>query len=92
MAAFLDDYVDYHFGAEERLMASHGYPELARHKELHAHFRREFTRLKSTLGHAPMPTMLAVQLNHLLVAWFTDHICNQDRKFAEFIDDSAAVP
>ena len=37
--AFMQDYVIIHFNDEERFQAEIGYPELERHKEIHARFR-----------------------------------------------------
>jgi hemerythrin len=91
VAAFLEDYVEFHFSAEERLMASHSYPALKDHKEQHQYFRDEFAGLKASLHRAPAGAAVALQLNQLLVKWFTDHISTEDRDFAEYLEDQGAA-
>lgn len=87
VATFLEEYVEFHFSAEERLMATQGYPALTEHQGQHQYFRDEFARLKDALQRAPAGTAIALQLNQLLVTWFTEHISTEDREFAEYLED-----
>lgn len=72
----LGNYVEYHFSAEEKVMAKHGYSGLPKHKELHATFmasandlRRRFSSGQQGLG-SDVLTMLK--------DWLVNHIQRED--------------
>ncbi len=81
---FLIAYTKYHFGAEEKLMADSGYPDLAAHRGIHAEFIRTLERLEEEYREEGSTKILAGSLNTLLSNWLVGHIETVDRKFAAF--------
>jgi len=81
---FLEHYVVYHFGAEERLMARAGYPLLVMHKRLHAGLLAELALWKPRLG-TGTALWLTLELQRRLTDWLQNHIGHDDRRLAEFL-------
>lgn len=89
MVTFLGDYVVTHFGAEERLMQQHAYPDFQAHKRAHEAFVHDFGRLRADLERmGPSPTM-AVALNQRVCAWLMDHIGRTDRALGSFLSQKS---
>lgn len=74
-------YARFHFEAEERLLAEHGYPELGRHREAHRGFLAEVERLS---GAEPTKANACQALGFLL-SWLVGHIQSVDGRFAPFL-------
>jgi hemerythrin len=85
LMAFLEEYVETHFRAEERLMFTHGYPERLAHAAQHAGFVETFLGLKSALARGGPSTALAVGVNHAVCGWLRAHIGRSDREFGAFL-------
>jgi len=82
---YLAQHVARHFGAEERAQAAIGYSGLEAHRKGHADFAhrfREFKKRFEAAGQARQ-TEVVKEIHHFLLQWFTTHIMNQDRAFAE---------
>jgi hemerythrin-like metal-binding protein len=82
----LDHLVQYtvvHFAHEERLMAEHGYPALAHHREKHAALTRQVLAFQTEYdaGRAAM----SVQLLQFLRTWLEHHIRTDDQAYAPFL-------
>jgi hemerythrin len=71
---FLGQYVSTHFKAEEKLMASRGYPELVRHQLLHEVAKGANSRL-------------GLQLNTMVGGWLVNHVGTEDAKIATFLGE-----
>jgi hemerythrin len=84
LVSFLEQYVLVHFKAEEKLMATRGYPELTRHQLLHQEFIREFNDIRDKLAKAPS-TALGLRMNNLMSGWLVKHIGSEDTKLAAFL-------
>ncbi len=87
---FLDDYIIFHFGEEERLMQEYGYPGYEQHKKHHEQFKKNFEALKKELpklegGKKPGSYDLSIETNHVVVDWILDHIAKVDRRLGEFL-------
>lgn len=80
---FLTDYTVQHFAMEEGLMASNGYPQAPRHKELHKDLVTQASDLlkKVESGQA----MVSIQVMSFLEGWLTEHIMGEDFRLAEFL-------
>jgi hemerythrin-like metal-binding protein len=89
LVGFLEQYVLVHFKAEEKLMASRGYPELTRHQLLHQEFIREFNDIRDKLAKAPS-TSLGLRMNALMGGWLVKHIGAEDTKVAAFLGNDGA--
>jgi len=87
---FLEDYIAFHFGEEEKYMAEFGYPGYEAHKAQHEKFKENFTELKKELpklegGAKPGSYDLSVETNQVVVDWILDHIAKVDKRLGEFL-------
>ena len=86
---FLDDFVSVHFITEERYMRLHNYTGILVHRLEHEKFAgtvAEFKRKALDLdARGEALSFLAVEVEHRLEKWLTDHIRAMDRKMADFI-------
>ncbi len=80
----LADYTQRHFSAEEALMASKNYPDLAKHRAMHvelikqvAEFADRFEKRESTLS---------LHLMNFLRDWLTTHIQKEDQKYGAYLN------
>lgn len=89
---FLDDYIVFHFGEEEKLMQKYEYPEYSGHRAQHEKFIKDFARLKKELpklegGKKPGSYDLSMETNQVVVDWILEHIAGTDRKLGEFLKE-----
>ena len=89
---FLEDYVVFHFGEEEKYMQQFGYPGYQAHKAEHEKFIANFNELKKELpklegGRKPGSYDLSVETNQVVVDWILDHIVKVDKHLGEFLKD-----
>ena len=78
----LISYAVRHFHHEESYMSRTGYPDIARHKELHdefmvriQHFHQDFQKQGGRLD--------AGDISRFLAAWWKDHILHEDQLYAD---------
>jgi hemerythrin len=90
--AFLGAYVKDHFGAEERLMAQHRYPQAALHKSQHEAFVKTFLELKAEYETKGASNALAVRLNSVVCGWLRQHIGATDRQLGQFLLSKGEQP
>ncbi len=81
---FLSDYVDFHFGTEERYMVANDYPGYGDHKAAHEEFRATLARLSDDFEEEGATTGLADSINTLLINWFLKHIRATDQELGRF--------
>lgn len=74
-------YARFHFEAEERLLAEHGYPDLGPHRKAHQEFLGEVERLAAG---EPSGAKACQALGYLLT-WLVGHIQSVDGRFAPFL-------
>ncbi|HEX8950119.1 MAG TPA: bacteriohemerythrin [Dissulfurispiraceae bacterium] len=89
---FLEDYILFHFGEEEKYMQEHHYPGYTAHKAQHERFIRSFGELKEELpklegGSKPGSYDLSVQTNQVVVDWILEHISRVDKEFGKYLQD-----
>lgn len=82
---FLESYVVFHFGAEEKYMAQYAYPAMAHHKQEHAQFVKDFSNLKKELQAQGASAALVVQLHGWLGDWLRNHIGKVDKGLGAFL-------
>ena len=87
---FLDEYIVFHFGEEEKYMLQYGYPGYPAHKAQHNEFIANFNKLKEELpklegGMKPGSYDLSVETNQVVVDWILDHITKVDKEFGKFL-------
>lgn len=89
---FLVGYSEFHFAAEEKLMAAHDYPLLEQHKQEHKKYRDALADLLLLqIGQADALSKISDSVKNFQIAWLTNHIRKVDRKFADFLDENVAV-
>ncbi len=82
---YLEEYTNFHFGQEEALQESIGYPGLKEHKAKHEEFVKQIKELFEMLEDQEGPTDAFVeQVNQNVINWFTHHIQGFDRSVAEY--------
>ncbi len=85
MLQFLDDYVVFHFRAEELIQEEYGYLDRSRHRQYHCMFIDSFTSLKRRfLIEGPTADLIA-EINRFTIGWLIDHIGEKDREFARSV-------
>lgn len=92
MMVFLDDYVDSHFEAEERLQREAGYPEYERHRAEHLIFRATLERLKAELVKSGVTRDFVLRVNQTLIDWLKTHIRSVDAAMSEFLLKKTGQP
>jgi hemerythrin len=85
LLGFLGKYVQEHFGAEEKLMERHAYPEMAEHKKQHVGFIQSFTQAKAQLEKTGPNPGIAIELNDFLSKWLRQHISRTDLALAKHL-------
>jgi hemerythrin len=82
---FLESYVVFHFGAEERYMAQQAYPALAAHKQEHAKFLKDFAALKGEWQAQGASTSVVMRMHAWLGGWLRNHIGKVDKAIGAYM-------
>lgn len=83
--AFMNDYANTHFRAEEMLQEAIGFPELERHKALHGEYRETAHELELELIRSNYSTECSQKLAGFLTKWWIYHISKEDKKMANYL-------
>jgi hemerythrin len=78
-------YTREHFTAEEALMVSTGYPELAQHRIKHRDLIKQVDEFSACYERGE--TSLNLQLMNFLRDWLSNHIQNEDQKYCPWMND-----
>ena len=81
---FLLDYVDKHFGHEEQLQKSSGYPNMTAHYQFHENYKR---KLKDIANHIPAtaPTVSDLASLNAHISILISHIQTEDKRLGSFL-------
>lgn len=82
---FLHGYAVVHFGAEESLMRSAGYPGYQRHKAEHDRFIADLLALAAEHDERGPGAFLAVKASSWLSGWLEAHVSGTDAEMARFL-------
>jgi hemerythrin-like metal-binding protein len=84
---FLDNYIAYHFGSEEKCMAEHNYPFLPLQIQQHRRFCRYFAGFKEEVAQNldEHPVFLLFRTQILVIDWLVNHVGKLDRHFGKFL-------
>ncbi len=80
----LFNYTCRHFEREERLLERAGYPELARHRQLHRHMSDKVGNLRRRFLDG-YDRELSGELADMLGNWLNQHILGEDTRYAEVV-------
>ncbi len=83
----LANYADEHFRAEETLMETAGYPDLAQHRILHRDLTKQVSEFVAR--HERGESTLNLHLLNFLRDWLTNHIEKVDHKYGAWMNDHA---
>jgi len=81
----LEEYVEVHFGDEERKMRLHDFNGYADHKKEHQELTASLKDLRRRFN--PSSTGLSVPLMRFLESWLVDHIIGTDMKYKPFFQN-----
>jgi hemerythrin len=83
--AFLEEYVDTHFGSEERNMVRALFPGRAAHLAQHAIFRKNVSDIKRQLEEEGPGIHIIILTNHMVIEWLKNHIRTLDKNFGAYM-------
>jgi len=84
---FLGQYVEKHFGAEERWMIRSAYPDYARHKSEHERFIRDYERMRLEFQDKGPSVLVGMRVNNWIGEWLAGHISHSDKALGRFLSD-----
>ena len=77
-------YTHVHFGTEEKLMQSHGYPYYPQHKAEHDHLSATVVAFQDKFQRNEIG--LTIEVMEFLKDWLVKHILGSDKKYAPFLN------
>lgn len=80
----LFSYIKYHFSAEEKMLQDVNYPHLHEHIVQHGKF---VTFTVSLMDKLKDRALKSSEVRARLIEWFVEHICTEDMKFKEYIEN-----
>jgi hemerythrin len=85
--SFLSEYVDFHFGTEEKHMTANDYPAYPEHRAAHEQFKTTLSNLSEDFEEEGATAGLAESINTLLISWFLKHIRAIDQQLGRFCNE-----
>jgi methyl-accepting chemotaxis protein/hemerythrin len=79
----LVSYTVYHFNTEEEAFKRYGYPELAKHTEIHENLKKTVGEVKAKLDSGK--EVIGFNIISFLENWVKNHILVEDKKYAPFL-------
>lgn len=77
------DYTEFHFTAEQKLMARHNYPYLSRHIGEHEKFIAYMTDCHERISAGKL--VISLEITSYLRDWLVSHIMASDKQFAGYL-------
>ncbi len=84
VTAFLEEYVETHFAAEEELMNKIDYPDTELHVAMHNTFKEEMHDIIDEIKTNGVNKALVIKTNSRLGLWWIDHINKVDKKIGVY--------
>jgi hemerythrin-like metal-binding protein len=84
------EYVSYHFGHEEQLMAAADYPELRAHVGQHDGLRRQAREFRERFERGE--ATITIELTLFLSAWLKQHTMTTDRQLGRYLSARRTEP
>jgi len=85
----LADYTVYHFGFEEDLFDTHGYPDTPAHKEIHKDLVAKVLAFKEDFDNGR--AAVSMDLMEFLTDWLRNHIMKTDKEYVPFFKDKLGL-
>lgn len=82
--AFLDEYIVYHFEAEEQAMSKHNYPGSFAHTAEHTGFIEDIGALRDEFK-KNSSSVLVIKVQRQVIDWLLHHIGGPDKRLGEFL-------
>lgn len=83
---FMIDYTDFHFTAEEKVMAENDYPGLEDQQQQHAEFKATLDSILLDLREDGPTEELVKSINVFLLNWLVTHIKGSDQKLGAYLN------
>jgi hemerythrin len=83
--SFLEDYVLYHFAAEEYAMSNEGFHGMENHCKLHKNFQHNISGYVNTFRTEGISKELILKISFAIEDWLIEHIRITDHDFARFL-------
>lgn len=83
---FMQEYVVVHFDAEEVYQEKINYPDLEKHKKVHADFKAGVFDYVNRLEKEGYSEELAQEFGGKLMAWLIMHVAAMDQKIGEYVN------
>ena len=80
----LIDYTRNHFAREEAIMKVCGFPDIAKHHEMHQDLIGQVNNMATVAWHSDKSDEPRLKLHTYLQNWLYDHIVNEDAKLAKY--------
>jgi hemerythrin len=84
---FLEAYILLHFTEEEILQKNIKFTFYDEHKKIHEDFTNRFLIIKSDFEKYGVNPDITLRLSEFVADWLIDHICIEDKKIADFINE-----
>ena len=90
--SYFENYVRFHFEAEEKLQQATGYPHVRAHQGHHALLLDKLNELKASLAHGGITLGLSMKAMQFWADWFVHHIAKEDKAVADFLRAKGLSP
>jgi hemerythrin len=77
-------YAQFHFTAEEKILAANAYPAMTKQRAEHASFNRKAADFQTDFQKGKLA--LSIQVMDFLKKWWEGHIMSEDMKYAEYLN------
>ena len=82
----LISYTATHFKDEEQVMQANGYPDLAKHKAIHAELVKKVLDLQKKFQEQSAGGVLTMNVLSFLKEWLVTHIQGEDKKYGTYLN------
>lgn len=82
---FLEDYIVFHFTAEENIQLHYAYPGYPLHKAMHESFIMDIQGLSKQFNEEGGSAAMVERTNRVAVEWLMNHIKRADKELADYL-------
>ncbi len=85
--AFMEEYVDVHFTAEEAIQKKVGYPGYEAHHKIHEKFEKDILDFKKEFEQDKYNEDLIMAFSGRVLTWLINHVTGEDQNIAKYIPE-----